>query len=324
MATSPTPSTAIELGVLGASLMEFDLAVNRLGFIASRVFPIFNVMKSSSKFGRVTLEALLQKQSDLRTSGSDYPRGNFRFEQDSYNTEEHGFEEPIDDREAALYQDFLDAVEISGNRAMDVVLRNMEERVKDKVFNTVVFTGASLTTAVAVAWSDKANSKPITDVNDAIQKVYDASGLRANTLAISWKTWMNLLDNNQVIDRIKFSGLDDPKMVSLAAMATVFKVDQILVGGATVNTANQAQAASLSSLWDDDKAQVFVMDDSTDLRRPTLGRTFNWTTDGGSAEGRVEMYRDERSRSQIVRARLDTDEKLLLKEAGHLLTNITA
>ncbi len=323
MPTSPTPSEAISLGALGASLMEFDLKVSKLGFIAPFVFPIFNVAKQASTFGRVTIESLLQRQNSNRTSGGNYNRGNWKLAPDQYATRERGFEEPIDDREAEIFADFLDAIEVSGDRAMDVPLRNMEEDVKNVVFSTTIFTG-NLTTAVTTPWSDKDNSKPVDDMNDAIQSVYDTSGLVANTLAISWKTWKNLKDNAQVIDRIKFSGRDDPKKVTLQALATLFDIEEILVGGATLNTANETKPAAITTLWDTDKAQVFVKNDSRDLRQPTLGRIFNWTADGGSAEGRVEMYRDEKARSNIARARMDTDEKLLLREAGHLLTNIAA
>ena len=63
--------------------------------------------------------------------------------------------------------------------------------------------------------------------------------------------------------------------------------------------------------------------DSNDIQEPCVGRTFHWSADGSSMGGTVETYRDETKRSNIVRVRQDTDEKVLYAATGHLLSNIT-
>ena len=63
--------------------------------------------------------------------------------------------------------------------------------------------------------------------------------------------------------------------------------------------------------------------ETQDHREPCIGRTFHWGEDGSTIGGTVETYRDENIRSDIVRNRLDVDEKRLVIESGHLLTNIT-
>lgn len=315
MATSPTPSQSIQLGALGVSLEEFPLAASRMGFIGPRLFPFFDVARQSSVFGRITLEALLRDEDDDRASGSDYNRGNWRFGQDSYITKEHGWEEPVDDREANIHADFFDALEVSGNRAQDVVLRNLEKRIVAKA------TDGSIPTQAATApWSNPTTAKPVDDVADALAKIYDNSGLMANVVVLSWKRWNKIKDNQQIIDRIKFAGIDDPKRVTLAALATLFAVEEVLVAGATKNTANETAQATLSSVWPDANVLVALIDRSRDLQRPTLGRTFHWTGDGSEEVGRAEMYRDEKARSNVVRVRQETDEKLLLAEAGCVIT----
>lgn len=315
MPASPTASQEIQLGAIGVSLEEFPLAASRMGFIAAMLFPFFDVAKQSSRFGRITLENLLREEDDERASSGNYNRGSFRHGQDSYNTLEHGYEETVDDREAAIHRDFFDALEVSGNRAQDVVLRNLEKRVVVKA------TDASIpTTPATAAWSDRTAAKPVDDVALALEKVYDTSGLRPNTLTLSWKRWLALQDNQQIIDRIKFSGIDNPKAVTLAALAELLKVEQILVAGATQNTANQAQPATLASVWPDNKVLVSLTDNSNDLKRPTLGRIFHWTGDGSEEEGRAEMYRDTKARSDVVRVRQETDEKLLLAESSCVIT----
>jgi hypothetical protein len=68
---------------------------------------------------------------------------------------------------------------------------------------------------------------------------------------------------------------------------------------------------------------VAHIDFSQDVRRPTIARTFHWTGDGSEIDGRVETYRDEPVRSEIVRVRHQTAEKVMHVQAGHLLSNIT-
>jgi hypothetical protein len=63
---------------------------------------------------------------------------------------------------------------------------------------------------------------------------------------------------------------------------------------------------------------------SGDIREPCIGRTFHWAQDGSSIGGTVEQYREEQTRSNVIRVRHDVDELIILPAAGHLLANITA
>ena len=49
----------------------------------------------------------------------------------------------------------------------------------------------------------------------------------------------------------------------------------------------------------------------------------HWQEDGSQVDGRVETYRDETIRSDVVRVRHDVDEKVLYTEAADLLSNVT-
>ena len=99
---------------------------------------------------------------------------------------EYGMEEPVDDREAQLYREYFDAEQIAGERARDAVLRAAEKRVADLIFNTTTWTGDTFD---GTKWTDPALGTPITDVETAVQAVYTASGLIANTLILPWKTF---------------------------------------------------------------------------------------------------------------------------------------
>lgn len=325
---SPSTSLATQRPDIGESFMEFDLEMDAAGYVATQVFPVVEVQKQAGKFGKIPLEELLKKRSTKRAPGAAYTRSNWNFEDAAFATEEHGAEEPVDDREAEMYADYFDAELISGMRARADVMRNAEDRVASAVFNPTVWTGSSLTTAVTNEWDSNhtADAVPIEDVEGAVQAMYDASGLWANALAINRKVFRNLRNLDTIIERINSAGAGNPSKpgdITKEMLAQVFDLPYIIVAGGSENTANEGQAASVDQIWSSEYAMVCKVATTRDFREPCIGRTFHWGADGSSIGGTVESYRDETVRSDIIRVRHDVDEIVLYPQAGHLLSNVT-
>lgn len=323
----PTSSLATLRPELAGSLEEFDLAMDRNGFIGLRVLPVMEVQKASGIFGKIPIEQLLQHPETSRAPGSAYNRGHWKFTTDSYACQEHGWEEPVDDREAELYADFFSAEVVSAQRARDIVLRAHEKRVADLIFNTTTWTGSALTTAVGTAWSNHNDSTPIDDVEAAILKVRSGTGLWPNALIIDRLVFRHLRQCAQIIDRIASQGAGSPTKatdINERMLAQVFDLEQIIVAGSIQNTANKGQDASISSLWNSTYASVARIVGGQDIREPGLGRTFHWGEDGSTIGGTMESYRDETVRGDVIRDRHDTDEKVLYTGCAHLLTGVTA
>lgn len=318
--TNPSTSLATLRPDLGGSFMEIDLEMAARGLIAMLVFPVIQVMKQSGIFGRIPLEQLLQIHETLRGPGAGYSRSNFTFTSQPFVCEEHGHEEMVDDRSSKMYVDFFSAEAVHAARALNIVLTNAEIRTAAQVFDPVAWTGAPLFTVVPVAWPT-VTSKIITDVSNAKIKVWQSSGLHANALIINWITFEKMLLNDQIIDRLKFSGHVDPNKGNITemAMAQAVGIDKLIVAGAPKNTANAAQPAVISHIWVDGNAMVCRVAETNDVQEPCIGRTFHWPEDGSSERGTFESYRDETRRSDVVRVRHDVDEVRLYVEAGHLL-----
>ena len=309
-----------------ATFLEFELEMEKSGYVADKVFPVIDVASQAGTFGKIPLEQLLQARDTKRNPGSGYSRGNWTFVSSSYSCEEHGAEEPVDDREAKMYREYFDAEVISTARAFNAVLTNAEKRVADAVFNTTTWNGASLTTGITHEWDDATNCVPLTDVEAAVQKVYDNSGLWANALIINRKVFRNLRNSDQVIERINSAGAGNPTKasdVTVQMLAAVFDLPYIIVAGSSRNSAAEGQSATPTQVWSGEYAMVCKIATGADMKEPCIGRTFHWSEDGSSIGGTVETYRDETVRGDIVRVRHDVDEIVLYPEAGHLLSNIT-
>lgn len=323
---SPATSLATLRPDLAESFMEFDLMAEMAGYVGTRVFPVVEVARQAGNFGKIPLEQLLKNRETKRAPGAGYSRSNWTFDDAAYACMEHGAEEPVDDREAEMYADYFDAEVIAAQRAMADVLRNAEKRIADAVFNTTTWTGASLTTGITHEWDDATNAVPITDVEAAVRKIYDNSGLWANALVINRKVFRNLRLCDQIRERITSDGAGSselPGNITVQQLAQAFDLDFVIVAGGSRNTANEGQTASISQIWSDEYAMVCRVATTSDFREPCIGRTFHWGADGSSIGGTVETYREEAVRSDIVRVRHDVDEIVLYAEAGHLLSNIT-
>ena len=323
---SPTSSLATLRPDLASSLLEFDLAMDRRGFIAQQVASVIPVASQAGTFGKIPVEQLLQTRETRRSPGSGYARGNWTFGTATYTCEEHGAEEPIDDREVKMYAQYFDAETISTSRAYDAVLRNAEIRMSSLIFNASTWNTSDLKTAVSDEWDDLANAKPIDDVEAAVRKVWAGCGMWPNALVINRHVFRNLRRCAQVIDAIESDGAGfatRQKDVTAAQLAAVFDLPYIIISGSAKNTATEGQSVTFDKVWSDEYAMVCRVAETLDPREPCIARTFHWADDGSQIDGRVESYREEKVRSDIIRVRHDVDEIVMYKEMGHLLENIT-
>ncbi len=320
---NPSSSLATLRPDLAASFEAFDIEADKLGYVARKVFPTVDVASQAGNFGKIPLAQLLQNRDTKRSPGSGYARGNFKFDTSTYSCEEHGAEEPVDDREAKMYAEYFDAELIATQRAYNAVLKNAEQRVADSVFNTTTWTGASLTTDVSgTPWATIASAVPLTNVEAAVQKVYDNSGLWCNAMVINKKVFRNLRNTSQVIDRVASAGAGNRNLASditVQMLCEAFDLDYIIVAGGSKNTAAEGQTATPGQIWSSTYAMICKVATGADFREPCIGRTFHWSADGSSIDGAIETYRDETVRGDVVRVRHDVDEIVLYPQAGHLL-----
>jgi hypothetical protein len=106
-------------------------------------------------------------------------------------------------------------------------------------------------------------------------------------------------------------------------LAQVFDLPYILVAGGSKNGAKEGATVDPEQIWSGEYAMVCKIATGADFREPCIGRTFHWSADGSAVGGTVESYREEQTRSDIIRVRHDVDELVLYKDAGFLLGNIT-
>lgn len=318
----PTSSTTDLRSDLSALAYEYYINAADRGFIGLELMPIFEVAEKSAYYPKIPIESLLKMPAVKRAARGNYARSDWQFETGTYTCEEYGWEEQIDDLEAALYAKYFDSEMIANARAVDILLRAQEKRISAALFNTSNITN---TANVSTEWSTVASCTPLADVETAKEAMRAASGLVPNVMAMSVKVFNNLVRAKEILDAFRYTNPveNSGRQAKQNLLAQYFGMEKVLVGGAIYDSKKKGAAFSLSDIWDDEYVLLAKVATSNDLRDPSLGRSFLWTGDS-PANLIVESYREDQTRSNIIRVRHNVDEAFVFTGAGYLMGNITA
>lgn len=312
----PSPTQTIQRRDLGEVVREYAIEESEKMYNGTKIMPIFRTPLQAGNFPRIPVEEMLKPRDVKRAVRGGYNRGDWGFEQDNYACVEYGWEEVVDDVEAANYDSYFDAESDSAMIAMDVILRAQEQRI-------AAIVEGQTPNAVANAWVNGTSATPKADVHTGKKAILDYTGVLPDTLAMTWNTLQALLDTDDVNDSIKYTspiralGMND----QLRILSTYFGVERILIHNAIVNSASEGQAFNPNGIWSDDKAFLCVTGTGSLRGKPSFGRTMLWEDDSPENVN-VETYREEQVRGEIIRARQFTDEKVINTTCGYLLSNL--
>jgi hypothetical protein len=296
---------------------EWNAEAERLKMIALKMLPIWESGLGAGNFPRIPKEHLIPKVEDLtRAPRSAFKRDTFKFDQEKFAVSQHGFEELLDDYERALYAYAIDAELHQSQRAAMRVLRELEVNAAAAILSTTTFS----TSAVGTAWTNLGASDPVADIRKAIKAVRKASGQMPNVVSMAWPAFQLLKDNASVIDRVKQAGFDDPKNLTRQSYAELFGVEEVVVAEPQQNTADEGQDAVLSDCWNPDRIFVGRVAKTSDPKEVCVGRTIHFSGDGSDPGIAMEQYRDEGCKSDVMRAFMNYEQKILYPECGYVLT----
>lgn len=318
----PYPATGAEVRRpdLEGVLEEFNLQADRAGFAATRILPVYNVPVDSGKYHYIPIEELLQKLSGLeRAPGAGYAQTDFTWKEGSFATQELGVEIAIDDKMRNRYADFPMEV-AAANLARDMVLRHVEVAVAEALLDTTTFANDDVT----VAWDVSASATPITDINAAMEAMFETNGVYPNKLVVNRLVYQNLLACEQVLAKLPTTRDKTQSSLGAADLASAFGLDEVVVAGGAKNTAAKGQEKSIAHIWGSTYAMlVKTMDDSGSPYDVGVGRLLHYSADGSNIGGTIETYRDNPRRGDKLRCRMEATPKIYYPECGYLLGGIT-
>lgn len=306
---------------LGMLAYEYLMSAASLGFIGLELFPLFDTAKKTANYPTITAKSLLTTPDTKRAARSAYGRSDYVLDEGSYNCINHGWEEPVDDEERALYADYFDSEQVATERAMGIVLRAQEIRIAAKAFDTNSIHG----TAAGVKWDTIATADPKADVQAAQELVRKRTGLVANTVAMSRTRFLKILISTKFLEAMKYTVAiqAQPFEVQKQAVALYLGVDKLLIAGGVYDKNQKGKALDADDIWASDKVIVArtATPGSKDLKEPCVGRTFLWT--GRTPQNvTTDTYREDQTESDVYRVKSYTDEKYMFTAAAEIITTL--
>jgi len=300
---------------LGEAFHEFSAEDMR--FIAMDILPRKPLGKKAATFS-VTKRRNLTIPETKRANGATYGRVELYMDDLAYNCSNHGLEGQVTDEDIANYASEFDA-ELEKTQGIKLKMQlAREKRIKELVFNTTTWTGAALYTDNSAAPWDAAGSDIIGQLRAAKEKVRANTGRMPNSLIIGEGSMNNMLANTALIAR--FPGIPVlTESIFRSRMAELLGIQNLLVGQAVYNTADEGQDFTGGDIWPDDYAMLAVLGtETTPMVQGHLGRTIIWDEYVSDIEY-IESYREEQTESEIIRCKEYIDEKIFDEYFAHLM-----
>jgi hypothetical protein len=293
------------------------------GLIADKVLGVYSSDETTGRYPRYNIGngGLLDADTDTkRAPGTGYKRINRSYEWDTFDCEDRGLEEAVDETDARKVKKFFDMEVSSAQKLRRNTALAYEQRVATKVMSAANSGFTAANSVVAYTEANLATIDLPRDIQEAKQYL-TARGVNQEE--------MSLVMSNVVYDRLRRS----PKLLSyvfgnhadvgnkrlnLAELADALEVKEILLGTRSRNSAKKGTTLSLSAIWGTSTVLLANLK-SGEFSEGGIGRTIVWTEDASGLYV-AESYRDETNRSDIVRVRQNSTEKVTDVNEGYLIT----
>ena len=248
-----------------------------------------------------------------RAPGSDVRRIRFGYQGKPYVLDNHALDAVVP-REHLRDASVQPGVDLA-SRAVNVVRRSQSlelEYEQATLARDAAQYDANHKVALAgtSVWTDKVNSDPITDIENAKEAIRSTVGLYPNTMLFSAKAWKALKQHPLIIDRYKYT---NSNVVTTEMVAGLFEVPRVVVGMSLTSD----DAGVFSDVWGNDVILANTSLGALGQEEPSYGYTY--TMEGHPL---VETpYWDQKARSWVYGVGYERAPVLSGITSGYLIQN---
>lgn len=297
-------------------------------FVSHRVFPVVPVAKQSDRYYEYDRADWLRSEAELRAPGSESAGGGYRLTNtNTYFAAVNAIHKDVDDQIRANADPVINMDRDATEYITQQLLMKREKDWASTFFQLLTWTGSTtdtdigVGTGVATAW-DASSSTPITDIALQAASMMQKTGHYPNTLVIPPDVYNALINNDDIVDRIKYT---QKGVVGRDLLANVLGLDRVEVCWATNNTAVEGAAASMEFINSSKDALLCYSAPAPSLLKPSAGYTFTWSGYTGSQDGlRISRFRMDQLRADRVEGELAYAQKIIGADLGVYFNNIIA
>lgn len=297
-----------------ATIGNMSVQYGNDAYIGLRLMPIIPASNKSGKYFTYDKRMQLAYPDDaLGTRGSPNEITRARGV-DSFTTVGYGYKDFVDNSELQNADAPLDDLADATSSLLEALAFREELRIAAIMTTAANFGGNTEALGAAVRWDD-AGSTPVADIQRARNGLWTGRGPGKVVAFTSLAAWTALQSNAQMQDLFKYSrdGLLQPEQ-----WANYFGIDELLIGAARKDTANEGQTAAYSRIWGDVFGLVRVAT-TPSVRNASFGFTFRF---GGIDTTQVFDPMIGTKGGFWAKASVDETHKVVAPDTGYLITTV--
>lgn len=282
-------------------------------YVADRAFPMVPVVKDTNNVAVYGFENLRVDPS-YRADGSAAHTATHSYSNTTYNLQYHALRDIVTDRQKDNADAPISALEVDVTENLtDKILLRRERDVRDVIFTTTTWA-ANTTLVSTTSWrfNTTTSGDPSIHVWSAASAIVRNSGQTPNVALIGYPTLALLAHNTFILDRIRqvMKGV-----ASAEVLASLWNLEEVMVGTATENTGLEGIANSNTAVWNNN-CWVAYRRPNPGLRSPTAGVIFQKEAAGA----RVKRWRDEAYDGNWIEVQMAYDPQALATASAYLIT----
>ena len=311
------PITTSEVHVDAAlSNVSLAYAQESTSFVSNRVFGTVPVTQLSNKYHVFDKAQWLRSEAALRGTGAPTRGGNFTMSTGTYSCDEYGFHMDVDDTVARNADAGVDILTSATQYVTEKLLQKRDQVFAAAAFTTSVWTGSTSGSDITpgTLWSASGGT-PIKDIQAQQDAVHAKTGRRPNVLLLGKDVYTALRDSDDILDRVKYS---ERGIVTTDLLAALFDVDEVIVAGSIVNSANEGATASYAPVFDADDALLIYRPPNPGLLTPAAGYMFQFD------DLKTLRYRMDANHSERIETLAAFDFKVTGADLGVFFDEVVA
>lgn len=314
-----TNASATPRSDIYALVMQANQDWNKV-FIGDKVLPVKgeDVKRGIYMKANLANAQLMNADAKPRQSGASYQRVNRSYDTDLFDAQEYGLEAVIDDSYESEVERFMN-LEATEATLLERNLRiSYEVRVAAAVMNATTFTA----TPAKVNYTETllTTQNLAFDVASAKERML-LQGTAPNAIIMS-QTLFNMIRRAPLLQNQVFGVVPrtagQNRQPSAADIAEALDIETLYVAGAAKNANAEGQTHTGAFIWGNTYIAVCYIAGG-EYQAGGIGRTIQWTKDT-TGLFTPETYRDDRIRSNVMRVRQHTAEKIVDSTACQLIT----
>lgn len=297
-----------------ATISNMSVQYRNEDYIGLRLMPIIPAANKTGTYFTYDKRAQLAYPDDqlgVRGSPNEITRTRGTA---SFTTLAYGYKDFVDNSELQNADAPLDDLADATGGLIEAIAFREELRIAAILTTAANYSGNTTALGSTVRWDD-AGSNPVGDIQSARNALWTGRGPGKVVAFTSLAAWTAMQSNAQLQAMFQYTkdGLLKPEQ-----WANYFGIDELLIGAARKDTANEGQTASYSRIWGDVFGLVRVAT-TPSVRNASFGFTFRF---GGIDTAQVYDPMIGAKGGYWAKASVEEVHKIVAPDTGYLITTV--